>query len=866
MLLESGARLGPYEVVALLGAGGMGEVYRARDTRLNRTVALKIVSPAWSNTEEGRQRFEREARAVSQINHPNVCALYDVGRAGDREFLVMEFVEGETLQTRLERGPLPQYDIIRLGQLIAGGLDAAHRQGVVHRDLKPGNIIIAKHGVKVLDFGLARTLSDEQSDAAETRVFNTGASGTVLGTLPYMAPEQLQGGRVDARADVFALGAVLYEMATGRRAFAATSQAGIIAAVLEQQPPPLSSSNAGLSPLLDRLIAQCLAKDPDARPQSAGEVARALALVGESTAAIPVAARASFQRERLIWIALVLLAGLALLVAPRLGSKAPVILSQPLVTFDIPLPPNGQLPPVPDLRNPVAMSPDGRYIAYPLTVGESAQLWLHSLGTKQSRPLRGTDGAIAAFWSPDSRQIAFFTPGSLKRVSIDGDVVAQICQTTTGFLAGSWGADDTIVFADHAASALMRVPAGGGIPQRLPAKVPQTPQWPHLLPDGRHFLVASRFGIQGGALDSEALTQVVDVGSAAVYSRSGHLLYVRDGSLVAHTFDISTGRVMGEPRVISDGVQYFAPTRGAAFAASNTGAIVFRPHDAPPRRLAWIGRDGQESGPIAPDMPWVFAPRLSLDNNHLVVSHQSPTSGATDVWALDLATNTPTWLSRDDRVDNWPTWWPDGRSIVLSRDGDDSPPRLVRKPAAGAAEPAELVPRRQPFGIQYDPDVAPRGDAVAFGEAGDIWLWRVGAADFEPLVRSRFVETRPAFSRDGRWLAYESNQSGRPEVYVQPFDRPGDTVRISNAGGSAPRWRGDGREIFFLDLERQIMAAGLTVGDTVKPATPIRLTKGPPIDSFDVTRDGSRFVVVRSLPNPTPPSLTVILNWETLLK
>jgi dipeptidyl aminopeptidase/acylaminoacyl peptidase len=372
-------------------------------------------------------------------------------------------------------------------------------------------------------------------------------------------------------------------------------------------------------------------------------------------------------------------------------------------------------------------------------------------------------------------------------------------------------------------------------------------------------------GIQRAALDSEALTLVSDVRSMAVYVPSGHLLYARDGSLLAHQFDIGAGRLVGEPRVISDGLQYFVPTGGAAFSASATGAVVFRRNEAVPRRLTWIGRDGREQASVAPDAPWTFSPRLSRSARHIAVSQQSPTSGSTDLWVFDLVTGTPTKLSDDLFLDNWPTWWPDGRSIVVSRDTSSSEPHLYRRSIAGASEPVRLVPPRTPSGLQSEPDVLFDGQAVAFAERGDIWLWRLGAPDFEPLVQSQYSESSPAFSPDGRWVAYDSNSSGRREVYVLPFGRPGEPVRISDAGGFAPRWREDGRELFFLDPARQIMAVALAT-DKTPSRPPVRLTNGRRIEGFDVTPDGTRFVAVVSLPNPSPPSLTVVMNWPTLMK
>jgi Tol biopolymer transport system component len=368
-----------------------------------------------------------------------------------------------------------------------------------------------------------------------------------------------------------------------------------------------------------------------------------------------------------------------------------------------------------------------------------------------------------------------------------------------------------------------------------------------------------------GPLDSDALTPVSDVRSIAQYVPSGHLLYARDGSLLAHAFDPDTGKLAGEPRVISDGVQYFLPTGGAAFSASATGAVVFRRTEAVPRRLTWIGRDGREQAAIAADEPWVFAPRLSPDGRHVAVSLQSPRSGSTDLRVFDLMTGTPVIRSDDPFLDNWVTWWPDSRSLVVSRDTGTGPPQLFRRDLAGASEPVRLVPARTTQSVQGESDVLVGGQAVAFVEAGDIWLWRVGAPDFEPLVKTKYSETSPAFSPDGKFLAYDSNSSGRREVYIQPFDRRGEPRVISNAGGLAPRWREDGRELFFLDLERQIMSVALTADKTVsKP--PVRVTSGKRILGFDVAPDGTRFVALVPLTDPSPPSLTVVMNWQTLMK
>ncbi len=858
MALSPGTRLGPYEIAAPLGAGGMGEVYRARDTRLDRTVALKVVRTELAVTDEGRRRFEREARAISQISHPNVCALFDVGREAGREFLVMELVEGDTLAARLARGALPIADVLRLGRQMARGLDAAHRRGIVHRDFKPGNVLLSKHGAKVLDFGLARALGDG-GEGVETRTLSTTAAGTILGTLPYMAPEQIQGGRTDARTDVFALGAVLYEMLAGRRAFEAPSQAGIIAAVVEGQPPSPSSHRTGVPAPLERLVAQCLAKDPEARPQTAGEVARALELVDENGR--PSVLPASPKRERWLWAALTAALLAALVLSQQRPAPVPSVV-QPLITFDVPVPAGGQLPVVVDTATPLALSPDGRHLGFMLTLGEVRQLWLHSFETKSTRPLRGTEGVHGLFWSPSSTQVAFFAGGALKRISIDGDIVQQISESPTTFGAGIWAPDDTIVFREGPAGTLVRVRASGGTPETV-ISAEGNGGWPSFLPGGKHFLMGTSAGIFLGSLEERRLTRVLDAPSFATYASSGHLLYVRDASLVAQPFDAAHGRVSGDPRVLAEGLQYFAPTAGASFSAAESGAVAYLRSTIVPRRLVWIDRAGRELAAVAPDAPWIFAPRLSHDGTRLAVSQQIRTSGSIDLWMYDLPAGTPTRLTSDVHVDNWVTWWPDGQKLVFARSGPDHPPQLFTKNVTDVAPPERLASLP---GFHYHPAVAPGGGAVVYCESGNLFVWRHGSPAPEPLVRTPFDEGNPAFSPDGRWLAYESNASGRLEVYVEPFGRAGERVRISSAGGRAPRWRGDGRELFFLDPEGRLSGASLEVGGTVVVRATERLAASVvPIQEFDVSGDGRRFVVILEYPDAAPPAIAVMLNWQRLL-
>jgi eukaryotic-like serine/threonine-protein kinase len=585
--LTPGSRLGPYEVLGQIGAGGMGEVYKARDTRLERTVAVKVLPPHLSASPESRQRFEREAKTISQLSHPHICAIYDVGREGDTEYLVMEFLEGETLSDRLGKGPLPLEQTLRFGTEIADALDKAHRQGIVHRDLKPGNVMLTKSGVKLLDFGLAKVMEPAQpvssltSNPTMAGTPNLTEEGTILGTFQYMAPEQLEGKEADGRTDIFAFGAVLYEMATGRPAFTGASRASLISSIMTSQPSAISAVEPMTPPMLEHIVQRCLAKGRDDRWQSAGDVSGELRwLASAPTGGTPaVSARSRNGRVVAIGALLLLAALLAVLALPRLRRAA----SQPQAVRFLVGPPTGALFTHDVVATNMALSPDGRHLAFVASSQGRRQIWLRDLDAVTARALAGTEGGSSPFWSPDSRSLGFFAERKLKRLAISGGAPQAITEAVNGGNA-CWGADDTILFIDNIGrEGILSVPAGGGAVAEVTHFDKKRGDiwhaWPSFLPDGHHFLYSAWFGdkssIRLGSLEQGDLGDLLPARSRAVFAPEGYLLYVSEGALLARTFDPKGFRVSGNPLTVAGRVPYLAVTGGADFAVSQTGALAF---------------------------------------------------------------------------------------------------------------------------------------------------------------------------------------------------------------------------------------------------------------------------------------------------
>jgi Tol biopolymer transport system component/predicted Ser/Thr protein kinase len=888
MAITAGTQLGPYEIVTPLGAGGMGEVYKARDTRLERTVAVKVLPQHLSASPELRQRFEREAKTISQLSHPHICALYDVGNQDGVEYLVMEYLEGETLADRLARGPLPLEQTLRFGIEIADALDKAHRQGIVHRDLKPGNVMLTPSGVKLLDFGLARLRPAQMRSplsrlsALATEGQPLTAEGTILGTLQYMAPEQLEGRETDARTDVFALGAMLFEMATGRKAFTGTSQASLIGAILRDDPGPIAAVMPLSPPALDRAVSTCLAKDPDDRWQSARDLGIVLRWIPSQAKDERPEAVSARGRSNLAWVvAAVLALALAgsLLLRPRASPGGVATMR-----FSITLPEKTGL-----LRHPVAVplavSPDGSTVAF-LTgaiggasaVGQSwdTSIYLRPLGSLNAVALKGTEGAISPFWSPDGRFVGFFALGKLQKIAIAGGQPQVLCESDFGN-AGVWGRDGTVIFADWSGG-IHRVSAEGGAPRLLvpfdPARDKDFPWWPVLLPDGKHFLyVTNPFGSAGrprtlwiGSLDSDRRKPLASVDSRVEYLPPGYLLFARGGALLAQAFDADAARLIGDPITVSEDVWFSGATGAAAFAVSENGTAVFGARQ-PASRLVWRDRNGRAVGALG--APAIFRdPHLSPDGTRLAVDIFDPHRGGYDIWTYDVARGVAQRFVKDPMDAVGAVWSPTGDRIVFgsSRAG---PPDLYLKRFDGTG--GEQVLHKQ-VGAQIPSDWSPDGTRIVYEDISlsrtarrSLWVLPLdGSGKAVPLLSTNFGTFDARYCPDGRSIAFASDESGRAEIYLMRIDGPASPTRVSTSGGSQPHWRRDGRELYYLSPAGELLACPIRPDGTALAAEPrVLFTVSPEAESFDVAADGNRFLVNEREPDVP---LTVVVNLAAELK
>jgi Tol biopolymer transport system component len=881
MSLAPGFRLGPYEIVAPLGAGGMGEVYRARDTRLDRTVAVKVLPPHFVGNQDLRARFEREAKTVSGLNHPNICTLYDVGQEGDVDYLVMEHLEGESLLDRLQKGPLPLGQALRHAVEIADALDKAHRSGVIHRDLKPGNVMLTKSGAKLLDFGLAKVTAPDAEgglSALATAQKPLTEAGTLLGTFQYMAPEQLEGREADARTDIFAFGAVLYEMLTGRRAFQGASQASLVSAIMGQEPAPLAAVQPMTPPALERIVRTCLAKDPNERWQSAHDLASELRWITEagSQAGVPapVVARRK-HRERWAW-ALVAALGLGAAVAAGIlyARSRPAALEP--TRFVITLPPQLRSMDWPKL------SPDGRTIAFLGTDADGhTSIWLRPLSALEPHPLAGTEGAARPFWSPDSRFLAFFVDKQLKKVPASGGPPQLVSDTVLGS-DGSWSTGGVIVFDGAVTDPIRRVAAAGGIPTE--AAKPDASQgeagvgWPIFLPDAQHFLYIAEASqgksrLKVGTLGSAESRTIGNVEGRVEYSPSGHVLYVSEGTLLARPFSVSKLAFTGEPVPVAEHVTTPAGGNGfSSFSVSATGVLAYMPGiRAAESDLQWLAPDGKELAKVG--QPGTYHdPALSPDETRLAVSLEDPRSNSDDIWVFDLKRNVPTRLTFDAANDMWPVWSPDGTWVAFSsnRSGQYA---VYRKLASGAGQDELLYEDKQ---ANIAPtDWSPDGHwlACVYGasgkSAGTGMLSMTGDRKLVPFLNNQFANVRARFSPDGRWVAYQSNESGRDEVYVQPFPATGAKWQISTSGGRQPFWTGHGREIGFVGLDRKsVFSVAIKVtGATLEvglPRTLFEKSQAPGgifRNRWVPTAAGDRFLVNVPKETTEAPTFRVVLDW-----
>jgi serine/threonine protein kinase/Tol biopolymer transport system component len=876
MSLAGGTKLGPYEIQSPLGAGGMGEVYRARDTRLGRDVAIKILPKEMSADPVRKQRFEREARTISGLNHPHICVLYDVGQQNGVDFLVMECIEGETLAKRLEKGPLPLEQALKYGAQIADALDKAHRSGVVHRDLKPGNIMVTATGVKLLDFGLAKPAAlpaDAATFTAASPSFPVTEEGTIVGTFQYMSPEQVEGKELDGRSDIFSLGAVLYEMLTGQRAFKGKSQLSVASAILEREPTPISSIKPMTPPALDHAIRRCLAKDPEQRWQTGRDLQGELLWISESapSAATPWMLNGKKKkRELLAWILVSVLA-LSTIAAVTMWRRSP----QPPQTtyFFAPLNMTAQ---------DIALAGDGRTAAV-VAFLESARknvIWIYEVGSQSARILPETEGAEYPFWSPDGKSIGFFADGRMKKLDLASGQVRTICDAPAG-RGGTWNKDDVILFAPHARQGgLYRVSASGGTPQPVTktsvARKETSHRWPVFLPDGNHFLfMAATFsGIKNvdaifvGSLESEETKFILEADANAAYAAPGYLLYYRDKTLLAQRFDIKNFALRGQASDLFPQVRFVRQVKRVVFAVSNDGVLLAQGGgttalaDSEPK---WFDRSGKELGTL--DKPGVYGNvAIAANGRSVAVDNIDPASLNMDVWTYDTWQNaTPRRLTFDPGYDGAAVWSPDGSQVLFSSNRQMNLD-LYLKNADGAREERDV---NHDETDKLSSDWSRDGKYILYRRADDLWYMTLPESTSKRFLKSSGTLRNGQFSPDGKWVAYNSNETGKWEIYVTSFPEPLGKWQISTNGGEQPRWRGDGKELFYLSSDGHVMAVSVTTGAHFSSATPVALFQANPrqpvsyldIFAYDVTREGQRFLINTDVKAAETVPMSVVLNW-----
>jgi Tol biopolymer transport system component len=885
MPLAVGARFGPYEILAPIGAGGMGEVYRARDTRLGRDVAVKVLPAEVADDVDRRARFEHEARAAATLSHPNILALYDVGRENGISFLVTELLEGRTLRELMEDERLTPPRATGLAAQMVDGLAAAHLAGIVHRDFKPENVFVTSSGhVKILDFGLAQTAPiGDLTGATATAARPLTAPLTVLGTVGYMSPEQVRGQKVDYRADIFAFGAVLYEMVSGRRAFTGTTSIDTMSAITRDPPAPVdTAADRPLSPALVRIVDRCLEKSPAARFQSTTDLAFALRSLSESDSkadsTFGAPARGRSRLKPLVWglIAVLMLAAGTAIGRWRGASTA----ESRLVKLSI-APPEGAA------FDTMAVSPDGRLLAFTAAdASGTIRLWVRALDSLTGHALPATDGAGFPFWSPDSRYVAFSAGGQLRKIPVAGGPPQVICEHE-GTRGSTWGRDGVIVFTPDSSAPLLRVSENGGEVAPV-TSLDDTPgvashRWPWFLPDGRHYLFTMRggpadiTGIYVGSLDSPARTRLSgDLSNAAFATSSsgeGYLLFVRGRSLLAQPFDVDRLRVTGEPWVVDDNVWYSSAWALGAYSVSQSGVLVIdsvsRGRDV---QIAWFDRTGTRGQTLGEFSSQKFS--ISPDGTRVALDSMDPQTGTMKLWTLDLLRGVTTRFSPGSTgPEGSPAWSPDGARIVFFYQG-----AIFERSSNGIGDDTLVLKTDGQIRIQ---DWSKDGGFLLYRRRfdaqnkGDLWALPMSAGANRtpfPVAKTQFDEGDAAFSPDGKWVAYDSSESGRREVYVQAFSTSGSAGKwqVSNAGGLHPQWRGDGKELFYLSTDlSMMMSVGVTPGVSFQAGTPKRLF-GSRFDTgivaqFAVTPDGQKFLI--SVPMAQSSAVpTIILNWTAALK
>jgi eukaryotic-like serine/threonine-protein kinase len=877
MALSAGTKLGPYEIGGPLGAGGMGEVYRAKDTRLGRDVAIKVLPESFVADAAARQRFEREAKSISGLNHPNICVLYDVGHQDGMEYLVMEYVEGETLAKRLEKGPLPLEQVLKYGSQIAEALDKAHRSGIVHRDLKPGNVMLTSTGAKLLDFGLAKESAGLTSLATITATSPASPvtqQGTIVGTFQYMSPEQIEGKPVDGRSDIFSLGGVLYEMLTGKRAFEGKTQLSVASAILEREPLPLRELKPITPATLERAIQRCLAKDPEERWQAARDLALELNWIGKTGATTTTTEAPAIVRpakRSLLWMLWPILGAAALgVLAGAIFWKAEKPAAKKM-TFTAPLPFS-----VRDMQ----VAPNGHTVAVVSHAegGRKGAIWIYELGSEESRTLVGTEGATFPFWAPDGNALGFFAEGKLRRIDLPGGTVQTLADAPAG-RGGTWSKDGVILFTPtgRLRSEIWRVPAAGGTAQKVVEYLPNlgggSQRWPQFLPDGKHFLFLSatiafqgeKDGIYAGSLDSQDYHMVVNTFLNGEFIPPDLLLYVRDKTLQAQKLDLKTQRLVGEPWTVASDVGVLPRIMHAVFSGTDTNSLVYQKGaKALGSRLTWFDRSGKPLGTLG-DAGVYSNPKIDGKGRMVAYDKTDPGNLNTDVWTYDLQTGDRKRLTFDPALDATPMWSPDDSQIVFTSSRGPAFNLFVKK-SDGAQEEKTLVESIQD---KYPNSWSKDGKYILFMDGAEVKYLTLPEKKVTPFLKVAGTARSGQISPDGKWVAYASNESGKWEVYVTSFPDAKGKWQISNGGGEEPRWRNDGKEMFYLSSDWKLMAAEVKTAGGFDASTPTALFQVEGRESaatseqymYDVSPDGQKILVNALVKGEEAPPMTVLLGW-----
>jgi eukaryotic-like serine/threonine-protein kinase len=900
MTLPSGTKLGPYEIQSPLGAGGMGEVYRARDTRLGRDVAVKVLPEHLSSNSDLKLRLEREAKAISSLNHPHICILHDVGSQNGMEFLVMEHLEGETLADRLHRGPLPLNEALSFAIQITGALDKAHAHGVIHRDLKPANIMLTKSGAKLMDFGLAKPAGavsvaanagpyTPSTPTMNIATLSADAStltqkGTVVGTFQYMAPEVLQGTEANAQSDIFSFGCLLYEMITGRRAFEGKSQLSVLGAILDHEPERISVLNPGLPPRLDETVHRCLAKNPEQRYGCIHDVRIQLEGIAQAASQSQSPLEQPPSSSKLAWLIAAVAALIAVSIAAAYLLQAPKPAS--LVQSSIVPPPGTSFVTMLPSSGPPVLSPDGTRLAFTArdTKGK-VLLYVRSLASSAAQPLSGTDDAMYPFWSADGRQLGFFADGKLKKIDAGGGPAQDVCDVGAA-RGGTWNQDGTILFTPSTTQAIMRVSAAGGTAEPVSKldseRSENSHRWPTFLPDGKHFLYWARSSkgphedvIYIGELGSAKTKMLMQSDSIATYA-SGYLLFLRDQALMAQPFDLKRLELSGDPVLVAQQVGFNGATAHPLFTVSQTGILVYQSGNIQSGwDLLWLGRDGKPAGSF-PQSDRYIGPVLSHDGKRVVVGIFTGSAGVGDLWIYDLERGTSTRLTFGPANNSRPVWSPDDKTIYYASSSKGIP-HISAKAADGSG--SERVILETANVVEGPASISPDGRYLAYlrkdlaKDVGThIWVLPLfGDGKPFPILQDTWSENSAEISPDGKWMAYVSNESGRNQVYITPFPGGGAKWEVSKDGGSSPKWRGDGKELFYLDNSDSIVAVELAVSSnaidlgvphTLFQAVGIQRDYGP----YDVTSDGKKFLINSGNIAHGGEPLMLVQDWQAAIK